>query len=111
MSHFAKIENNIVTQVIVAEQDFIDMIGGEWVQTSYNTIHGKHLLGGEPLRGNYAGRGFTYDRELDVFIPIKQFDSWVLNTEIYDWVAPIQKPDYPSYWDEEILDWVKIIIE
>ena len=59
MSHYAKLDNNnIVTDVITAEQDFINSIDGKWLQTSYNTKKGKHLLGGEPLRMNYAGIGF-----------------------------------------------------
>jgi hypothetical protein len=67
MGHYAKIENDIVVQVIVAEQDFINTMDGEWVQTSYNTRDGEHLLGGTPLRKNYAGIGFKYNRELDEF--------------------------------------------
>jgi hypothetical protein len=67
MAHYAKIENDIVVQVIVAEQDFINTMDGEWVQTSYNTRDGEHLLGGTPLRKNYAGIGFKYNRELDEF--------------------------------------------
>ena len=64
MSHYAKIdENNTVVQVIVAEQDVIDsgLFGdpASWIQTSYNTQGGKHLLGGTPLRKNYAGIGLT----------------------------------------------------
>ena len=73
MSHFAKVENGIVTTVIVAEQDFIDAgHAGDpslWIQTSYNTWANKHLDpitrlpdNGVPLRGNYAGIGFTYDK-------------------------------------------------
>lgn len=74
MSHFAEIdENGVVKRVIVAEQDFIDSgkVGDpkNWVQTSYNTIRGKHRLGGTPLRKNYAGVGYTYDKERDAFIP------------------------------------------
>lgn len=118
MAHFAKIENNIVTQVIVAEQDFIDYINsydndlkGEWIQTSYNTFGNKHLYGGEPLRGNFAGVGCEYNREYDIFIPIKQFDSWILDINKATYIPPIQKPEYPCYWNEEIKDWEKIIIE
>jgi hypothetical protein len=67
MAHYAKIENDIVVQVIVAEQDFINTMDGEWIQTSYNTRDGEHLSGGTPLRKNYAGIGFKYNRELDEF--------------------------------------------
>ena len=114
MSHFAKIENNIVTQVIVAEQDFIDTgaLGDPalWVQTSYNTLGGKHLLGGTPLRGNYAGIGYTYNKDLDAFIPAKPFASWVLDETIAQWKAPTPYPnDEQIYkWDETILNWVVI---
>ena len=73
MSHFAKIENNIVTQVIVAEQDVIDsgLFGDpkSFIQTSYNTHNGVHLLGGTPLRKNFAGIGYTYDPVADEFNP------------------------------------------
>ena len=73
MSHFAKIENNIVTQVIVVEQDVINtgLFGDptSWVQTSYNTRDGVHLLGGTPLRTNFAGVGYTYDPVADEFNP------------------------------------------
>jgi hypothetical protein len=73
MSHFAKVENNIVTQVIVAEQDVINsgLFGSpaSWVQTSYNTHNGVHALGGTPLRKNFAGIGYTYDRVADEFLP------------------------------------------
>ena len=75
MSHFAKVENNIVTQVIVAEQDVIDsgLFGdpASWVQTSYNTHNGVHLLGGTPLRKNFAGIGYTYDPVADEFNPLE----------------------------------------
>ena len=67
MAHFAKIENNTVTQVIVADtKEWCETaLGGEWVQTSYNTYGGKHTQGGEPLRKNYAGVGYTYDKAKD----------------------------------------------
>jgi len=83
MSHFAKIENGFVTAVIVAEQDFINTLpdSANWVQTSYNTHGGVHTNGGTPLRKNYAGIGYTYDRQRDAFIPPKPFASWVLNED------------------------------
>lgn len=112
MSHFAQInQDNIVTQVIVAEQDFIDsgVVGdpSTWIQTSYNTFGGQHRLGGTPLRKNYAGVGYLYDLELDAFIAPKPFESWILNTETCLWEAPITKPDGYYYWDEETLNWVE----
>jgi len=73
MAHFAQIQNNIVTQVIVAEQDVINsgLFGdpASWIQTSYNTLNGVHLLGGTPLRKNFAGVGYTYDPVADEFNP------------------------------------------
>jgi len=92
MSHFAKVENNIVTEVIVAEQDFIDTLDGEWIQTSYNTYYNEHRLNGTPLRGNYAGIGYTYDRVNDVFYAPQPFGSWILNTNTWAWEPPIERP-------------------
>ena len=96
MSHFAKIENEIVTQVIVAEQDFIDSgaVGDGWVQTSYNTHGGIHYGqdeqpdGGIALRANYAGVGYTYDAINDVFYAPKPKDNAVLNTTTWLWEIP-----------------------
>lgn len=109
MAHFAKVVDGIVTQVIVAEPEFfdtfIDASAGEWVQTSYNTYGGVHLLGGTPLRKNFAGIGFTYDKNLDAFIPPKPYPSWVLNEETCFYEAPIVKPENADensryIWDE-----------
>ena len=91
MSHFAKIENGIVTSVIVAEPDFIatGALGdpAAWVQTSYNTIGNQHPEG-RPLRGNFAGIGYTYDAENDVFIAPKPADDATLNTTTWLWEVP-----------------------
>jgi hypothetical protein len=91
MSHFAKVENNLVTQVIVAEPDFIatGALGdpAAWVQTSYNTIGNQHP-NGTPLRGNYAGIGYTYDAENDVFVAPKPSDDATLNTTTWLWEVP-----------------------
>jgi hypothetical protein len=88
MSHFAKIENGIVTYVIVAEQDFIDSgaVGdpSQWIQTSYNTYGNQHPLG-TPLRKNFAGVGYSYNTELDAFIPPKPEGDYTLNTETGLW--------------------------
>ena len=112
MSHFAKVENGIVTQVIVAEQDVIDsgMFGIGWVQTSYNTYGGVHKNGGTPLRKNYAGIGFTYDSGRDAFIPPKPFASWTLNETTCLWNAPTPMPtDNKLYtWDEPTTSWVEV---
>ena len=107
MSHFAQIENGIVTQVIVAEQDFIDTLEGQWVQTSYNTRGNQHPEG-RPLRGNYAGIGYVYDSENDVFYEAQPFPSWTLNQLTWLWEPPVPRPtDAKSYnWDEETKAWV-----
>ena len=109
MSHFAKIENGIVTQVIVAEQDVIDsgIFGNGWVQTSYNTKGGQHPEG-KPLRKNYAGVGYTYDSQRDAFIPPQPFPSWVMSEETCLWSSPVLYPlDDKNYsWDETSGSWV-----
>jgi len=118
MSHFAKVEDGIVTQVIVIEQDVLNTgHWGDpslWVQTSYNTQGGQHTLGGTPLRKNYAGMGYTYDAGRDAFIPPKPFDSWVLNEETCLWTAPIAMPveDGKRYvWDETTVNWIEIVVQ
>lgn len=115
MSHFAQLdENNIVTRVLVIEQDVIDTGAfgdpASFVQTSYNTQGGVHLLGGTPLRKNYAGVGYTYDSQRDAFIPPKPFPSWILNEDTCLWNAPIPDPQNGKLyqWDEPTLSWVEI---
>ena len=111
MSHFAKVENGIVTQVVVAEQDVIDsgLFGSGWVQTSYNTHGGQHPEG-RPLRKNYAGVGYTYDTDRDAFIPPKPFSSWSLNETTCLWDAPTPMPtDEKRYaWDEPTTSWIEV---
>lgn len=108
MSHFAKVEQGIVTQVIVAEQDFIGRLpdASSWVQTSYNTYGNQHPEN-RPMRGNYAGIGYTYDKTNDVFYEPKPYPSWVLNQSTWLWEAPISKPtdDKDYYWNEENQSW------
>ena len=115
MSHFAKVENGIVTAVIVATPSFINLLPDfdSWIQTSYNTYSGLHNYGGTPLRKNYAGVGYTYDSTKDAFIPPKQFNSWVLNEETCLWEPPVEYPiDGKMYrWNEEITNWEEVIIE
>lgn len=116
MSHFAKVENGIVTQVIVVEQDVIDsgLFGQGWVQTSINTRGGVHYGqdgnpdGGTALRGNYAGIGHTYDETHDVFYSAKPHVSWILNQSTWTWEAPIPYPTdgHYYYWDETNKTWI-----
>ena len=112
MAHFAKVTNGVVVQVIVAEPDFfqtfVDTSPGEWIQTSYNTYGGVHVNGGTPLRKNYAGIGFTYDRTQDAFIPPKPYASWTLNEDTCLWDAPIPMPTDGIYiWNESTTSWVQ----
>ena len=101
MSHFAKIDtNNIVIQVIVAEQDFIDSgsLGdsSNWIQTSYN----------HNIRKQYAGIGYTYDKTNDIFIKPQPFASWTLDAT-FDWQPPTAMPDDGKRyrWNEDDLIW------
>ena len=110
MSHFAKVLDGKVTQVIVAEpeffQNFVDSSPGAWIQTSYNTRGNQHP-NGTPLRGNYAGVGYTYDTQNDVFYAPQPFASWVLNTTTWLWEAPVAMPtdDKIYRWDEATTSW------
>jgi len=111
MSHFAKVLDGKVTQVIVAEPEFfetfVDSTPGEWIQTSYNTLGNQHTQGGTPLRGNYAGIGYTYDRTNDVFYAPKPYPSWILNNTTWTWEAPVAMPtdDNHYIWDEPTTSW------
>jgi hypothetical protein len=113
MSHFAKVVDGKVTQVIVAEPEFfdtfVDSSPGTWLQTSYNT-HGNQHPEGRPLRGNYAGIGYTYDATNDVFIAPKPFDSWILNEDTWLWEAPVAMPDDGKVynWDEASTSWKEV---
>ena len=114
MSHYAKIENNIVTQVIVAHSKAWceDALGGEWVQTSYNTRGGIHYGqdgqpdGGVALNKNYAGVGFSWDGT--GFSAPQPYPSWILNDKC-QWEAPKPMPTDGLYsWHEDTQSWVKI---
>jgi len=128
MAHFAKLgKGNIIENVVVVhnndastEQAGVDFLNNlyktrdVWKQTSYNTLAGKHKLGGTPFRKNFAGVGYTYDQTRDAFIPPKTFKSWVLNEETCRWEAPTPEPeltqeqiDNDDYyrWNEENLIW------
>ena len=115
MSHFAKVVDGKVTQVIVAEQEFfdtfVDSSPGTWIQTSYNT-HGNQHPNGTPLRGNYAGIGYTYDSVNDVFYAPQPFPSWTLNNTTWLWEAPVAYPtDGKVYkWNESITNWEEITV-
>jgi hypothetical protein len=116
MAHFARVEDGVVTEVLVVSDEhetdgngFLNGIGldGVWVQTSYNTYGGLHSQGGIPLRYNYAGVGFTYDSVRDAFIPPKPYPSWVLDEDTCLWVAPVPYPDEGFWlWDEDAGVWV-----
>jgi hypothetical protein len=106
MSHFAKIDsNNVVVDIIVAEQNFINsgLVGDSflWVQTSYNNN----------FRKNFAGIGMTYDPIRKAFIDPKPHNSWVLNKDTCLWEAPVPYPDDDNKyeWDEETLTWDEVV--
>lgn len=107
MAHFAQLdENNIVVNVIVVGDDY-ETTYAEWrkafgetyVQTSYNNN----------IRKQYAGIGFTYDAEADVFVAPQPFDSWTLDSN-HDWQAPTPKPEGDWMWDESELAWVEVLV-
>ena len=117
MAHFAKIEDGVVTQVIVVdnkdcadasgvEKEYIGaafcerLLGGTWKQTSYNGS----------IRKNYAGVGYTFDAARDAFIPPKPYNSWLLNEDTCLWDAPVAYPtDGERYsWDEATTAWVVV---
>ena len=124
MSYFAKVDGDQkVIRVIKADESFIkkiiDPVPGKWLQTSYNTRGGIHYdpATGQPsadqskaLRKNYAGIGYSYDKERDAFIPPQPFPSWVLNDTSCLWEAPVAVPtDGKRYdWDEDSGSWVEV---
>jgi hypothetical protein len=126
MAHFAQLENNIVTKVIVvSNQDILNehgqeseelgikfcsnLLGGTWKQTSYNGNS----------RKNYAGIGYTYNAGIDAFVPPKPYNSWVLNEETAQWDAPVAMPEDAGTgeppkmysWNEETTSWVEVETE
>jgi hypothetical protein len=120
MAHFAKLdENNVVTQVIVVDnKDCCDangvekehigaahcewLLGGRWVQTSYNA----------KFRKRYAGIGMIYNEALDAFMDPQPYPSWVINNEIAEWEAPTPKPTEGEWeWDEDTTSWKEVINE
>ena len=115
MAHYAQIdENNIVTQVIVidnkdtadangVEKEYIGaafcerLFGGTWKQTSYNGN----------IRKNYAGIGYSYNADIDAFVPPQPYPSWTLDANVI-WQPPVTMPtDGGMYsWDEATTSWV-----
>ena len=139
MAHFAKISetNEVLTVLAVDNKDVLNADGVEeesvgqaylekhnnwpaekWIQTSYNTFGGTHKDGGTPLRGNYAGIGYTWDEDNNIFYGKKPYASWVLNTTTASWHSPIgdapddltdeEKAAFTSYvWNEGTGAWDK----
>ena len=131
MAHYAFLnEENIVTEVItgIDEDDtdtlpegfdsweawYADFRGQTCKRTSYNTVANTHTADGTPFRGNYAGIGFTYDAENDVFKAPKPYASWVINESTWTWKAPVDMPELTeeetaagSYyvWNEDTTSW------
>jgi len=116
MAHFAEIDSNGVVQrvIVVANKDTADangneveaigvafcqkLFGGNWKQTSYNGN----------IRKNYAGLGYTYNADIDAFVPPKPYSSWSLNADA-QWEAPVPMPDDGMYsWDEDSQSWVAL---
>ena len=113
MAHFAEISDGVVTRVLVVNNnellvdgveveqkgiDFLqDLVGGTWVQTSYNNR----------IRKQYAGTGYTYDAVADVFVVPQPYASWTLDSN-HDWQPPTPRPEGSFYWDEESLSWLPV---
>jgi hypothetical protein len=111
MAHWARVQGGIVTQVIVAEEEYfqtyVDDEPGEWIQTSYNTRAGQHDLGGTPLRKNFAGVGCKYDSDRDAFYAPQPYPSWTLNEDTCLWECPVACPDDGNMynWNETDQQW------
>ena len=121
MAHFAKIEENgeVLAVLTLNNNDMLNTSGVEdesvgqqylekhnnwpaqmWIQTSYNTSDGKHRNGGTPFRGNYAGIGYTWDKDNQIFWSKKPFTSWVKHIPTASWKSPIG--DAPALTEEQI---------
>jgi len=122
MAHFAKIseENKVLTVLTLNNKDMLNADGVEdetvgqqylethnnwpahlWIQTSYNTQGGQHKNGGTPFRGNYAGIGYTWDENNEIFWPKKPYASWVKHIESASWKSPIG--DAPELTEDQKL--------
>ena len=129
MAHYAIINiNNIVESVFVGmeeddttnlpekyatwEEYYSDTIGATVLRTSYNTVNGQHIEGGDPFRGNYASVNDIYDPEYDVFYEPKPYDNWLLDYSKWLWKPPVDLPDdYETVtysWDQTNNQWVKV---
>jgi len=109
MAHYAKVEDGVVTQVIVADnKEWCETnLGGTWIQTSYNTKGNQHP-NGTPLNKNYAGIGYTWDGS--GFAAPQPYASWTKNSDTYLWEAPVAMPtdDKRYTWGEATTSWVQI---
>lgn len=105
MSYFAKVVNNIVEEVIVADQEFIDNLSDKWIETFNHKIN--NIL----PRKNFAGIGYTYDEDRDAFIPPQPYPSWTLNEDTCLWEAPVAMPtDGKRYiWNEDTTNWTEVV--
>ena len=140
MAHFAKlgINGKVIGVHVVDNKDLHNADGIEdeeigrqylerihhwplWVQTSYNTRHNKHSSGDDSkaFRGNYAGIGYIYDEDNDIFVPKKPYPSWVLNTSEARWQSPVgdapvlseeERNTHKYEWDEDNGSWNKVEI-
>lgn len=127
MTYFAKCETTLdafkflVSEVIRADQEFVDTQPGYWVLTDYNTYGNVHYAPsppaepgtpdeGIPIRANYAGIGYTYDKTNDVFYAPQPYPSWVLNTTTWLWEAPVPYPSDGGFyvWNEATQSWVPV---
>jgi hypothetical protein len=131
MTYFARVEITstsgifLVTQVIRADQEFVDTQPGTWILTDYNTYGNVHYApsppaepgtpdGGTPIRANYAGIGYTYNTSytigayVGVFYAPQPYTDWILNTSTFLWEAPVAYPtDGKAYeWNETTHNWV-----
>jgi hypothetical protein len=119
MSHWAEInQNNVVVRVTVGDSNdpngdegyqwLVDRLGGTWLKTSYNTALNQHSLGGTPLRGNYAGVGYTYIPDKDIFMPPSPHNGWVIDDATASWAPPTPEPDSGMWiWSDEVANWVE----
>lgn len=122
MAHYAFVNDENVVVEVITGRDEDEVVNGisDWetyysskrdglrcLRTSYNTWANEHVGGGVPFRGNFAGKGFRYDEELDAFIPPQPYPSWTLSSDL-QWVAPVPRPDGIVEWHEEGQVWVNV---